>query len=78
MLFKSLKLGDLCLQNRIVMAPMCTFSAKDGRPNAFHRTHYAARALGGVGVKPILGTDHFLPVPYLIYDPADRRDWNHG
>ena len=35
-------------------------------------------AIQDIQVKPVLGTDHFLPVPYLIYDPADRRDWNHG
>ena len=73
MLFKSLKLGNLYLQNRIVMAPMCTFSAKDGRPNAFHRTHYAARALGGVGMVIIEATSvaknaYIMPSDLALYD----------
>ncbi len=52
LLFTPLKIGDLQIKNRIVMPPMCTYKAKDenGCPRCFHRLHYAARALGGVGL----------------------------
>ena len=51
-LFSPLKIGDLEIKNRIVMPPMCMYKAKDenGCPRCFHRLHYAARALGGVGL----------------------------
>lgn len=73
MLFKSLKLGKLTLQNRVVMAPMCMFMARDGKPDAFHRTHYAARSLGGVGMIIIEATSvakngYILPSDLAIYD----------
>ena len=52
LLFSPLKIGDLQIKNRIVMPPMCMYKAKDenGCPRCFHRLHYAARALGGVGL----------------------------
>ena len=52
LLFTPLKIGDLQIKNRIVMPPMCMYKAKDenGCPRCFHRLHYAARALGGVGL----------------------------
>ncbi|MBR8465229.1 NADH:flavin oxidoreductase/NADH oxidase [Campylobacter sp. faydin G-140] len=45
-------IGDVEIKNRIVMPPMCMYKAKDnnGKPRCFHRTHYAARSLGGVGL----------------------------
>ena len=50
-LFTSIKLKNMELKNRIVMAPMCMFCAdSDGIPNHFHFTHYTTRAVGGVGL----------------------------
>ncbi|PKM57536.1 MAG: NADPH dehydrogenase NamA [Firmicutes bacterium HGW-Firmicutes-3] len=45
------KLGNIELKNRLVMSPMCMYSAKDdGKANDFHFTHYETRAIGGVGL----------------------------
>ncbi len=44
------RIGDLALQNRIVVSPMCMYSAKDGVPNDFHLVHYGSRAQGGAGL----------------------------
>lgn len=44
------KLGDLTLPNRIVMSPMCMYSADDGTVNDFHMVHYGSRAIGGAGL----------------------------
>jgi NADPH2 dehydrogenase len=42
---------DLELKNRIVMAPMCMYSAdEDGKAKEWHLLHYASRAIGGVGL----------------------------
>lgn len=51
MLFNSIKLKDLEVKNRIVMAPMCMYTAEDdGISKEWHRIHYATRAMGGVGL----------------------------
>jgi 2,4-dienoyl-CoA reductase-like NADH-dependent reductase (Old Yellow Enzyme family) len=50
-LFSPLTLRGLTLRNRIIMAPMCMYSAAgDGRATDWHLGHYLARAAGGVGL----------------------------
>ena len=50
-LFSNLKIKDMELKNRIVMAPMCMYSAlNDGITNNWHFIHYSTRAIGGVGL----------------------------
>ncbi|HVL71059.1 MAG TPA: bifunctional salicylyl-CoA 5-hydroxylase/oxidoreductase [Beijerinckiaceae bacterium] len=49
-LFQPLRLRDLVLDNRLVMSPMCMYSADEGVPNDFHLVHYGSRALGGPGL----------------------------
>ena len=49
-LFQPLKLRDLQLPNRVVVSPMCMYSAIDGVPQDFHLVHYGARAMGGAGL----------------------------
>lgn len=44
-------IGNLKIKNRIVMAPMCMYTAdNNGFIRHFHRNHYAARAMGGTGL----------------------------
>ncbi len=47
-LFTSLSLRNITLKNRIVMSPMCQYSAHDGFANNWHLVHYGTRAIGGV------------------------------
>ncbi len=50
-LFSDFKIKGMELKNRIVMAPMCMYSADgDGKPNNWHYTHYTSRAVGGAGL----------------------------
>jgi 2,4-dienoyl-CoA reductase-like NADH-dependent reductase (Old Yellow Enzyme family) len=50
-LFSTLTLRGLTLHNRIVMSPMCMYSAAaDGQATDWHLAHYLARAVGGVGL----------------------------
>lgn len=50
-LFSPLTLRDRTLRSRIVMSPMCQYSAgDDGRATDWHLTHLGARAAGGVGL----------------------------
>lgn len=37
------------LRNRIVVSPMCEYSAQDGVPNQWHIVHLGSRAVGGAG-----------------------------
>ncbi|MBL0708067.1 MAG: NADPH dehydrogenase NamA [Sulfurimonas sp.] len=51
MLFEKTKIRNLELKNRVIMAPMCIYSAKaDGKVTPFHIEHYVTRAVGGVGL----------------------------
>ncbi|MGE6513481.1 NADPH dehydrogenase NamA [Lysinibacillus sphaericus] len=50
-LFDPYQLKNISLKNRIVMAPMCMYSAQDdGLVTPFHVVHYATRAAGQVGL----------------------------
>lgn len=57
-LFSPIKIGKLELKNRITMAPMLTKEAdeKTNAINDFHKVHYGARAIGGVGLIMLEGT----------------------
>lgn len=48
-LFEPFVAGDLTLKNRLVMSPMCQYSAQDGQVTDWHLLHYPARAVGGIG-----------------------------
>ena len=49
-LFTPLQLGPLRLPNRIVIAPMCQYSAVDGTPGDWHLIHLGHLALSGAGL----------------------------
>jgi 2,4-dienoyl-CoA reductase-like NADH-dependent reductase (Old Yellow Enzyme family) len=49
-LFQPLKIGHLELDNRIVIAPMCQYSASDGTPGDWHLIHLGHLALSGAGM----------------------------
>ncbi len=50
-LFSPLHLRQLQLRNRIVMSPMCMYTAgDDGLATDWHFVHYGTRAVGGVGL----------------------------
>ncbi len=50
MLFEPIKIKKLQSKNRIIMAPMCQYMADDGMANNYHLVHYAARAIGQIGI----------------------------
>lgn len=51
MLYDGYTLKNIQLKNRVVMPPMCMYSAnQQGEVNNFHIVHYGTRALGGVGL----------------------------
>jgi 2,4-dienoyl-CoA reductase-like NADH-dependent reductase (Old Yellow Enzyme family) len=49
-LFSKLTIKNITLKNRIVMSPMCQYSATDGFANDWHMVHLGTRAAGGAGL----------------------------
>jgi 2,4-dienoyl-CoA reductase-like NADH-dependent reductase (Old Yellow Enzyme family) len=49
-LFDPFELRSLCLANRIIVSPMCQYSAVDGRINHWHEIHLGTRAVGGAAL----------------------------
>lgn len=49
-LFSAFDLGPVRLPNRIVVSPMCQYSADDGSATDWHLQHLPALALGGAGL----------------------------
>ncbi|MCD7098060.1 NADH:flavin oxidoreductase/NADH oxidase [Stenotrophomonas sp. MMGLT7] len=55
-LFSPLSLGPLQLPNRIVIAPMCQYSANEGSASDWHHIHLGNLALSGAGLLIIEAT----------------------
>jgi 2,4-dienoyl-CoA reductase-like NADH-dependent reductase (Old Yellow Enzyme family) len=49
-LFEPLTLKSVTTRNRIVISPMCQYSAKEGLANERHFAHLSTFALGGAGI----------------------------
>ena len=49
-LFSPFQIREIELKNRIVVSPMCEYSAKDGHPQTWHLVHLGSRAIGGAAL----------------------------
>ncbi|HEU4443036.1 MAG TPA: NADH:flavin oxidoreductase/NADH oxidase, partial [Burkholderiales bacterium] len=49
MLFDEMKIRDVRMRNRIVVSPMCQYSAQDGHVTDWHLVHLGKFAQGGAG-----------------------------
>ncbi len=49
LLFTPITIRDVTLKNRVVIAPMATYSAVDGIGQDFHFAHWGRLVLGGAG-----------------------------
>jgi anthraniloyl-CoA monooxygenase len=49
-MFQPFQLREMVVPNRVVVSPMCQYSAKDGLPNDWHLVHLGSRAIGGAGL----------------------------
>ena len=79
-MFTPLQLRSMTLHNRVVVSPMCTYSAVDGMPGDFHFQHYAARALGGAGLvltemTCVAPDARITPGCTGIWDDAQAQAW---
>ncbi|MBY0298290.1 MAG: NADH:flavin oxidoreductase/NADH oxidase [Methylobacterium sp.] len=55
-LFQPLRLDALELENRILIAPMCQYSARDGEASDWHMMHLGQLAMSGAGLLTIEAT----------------------
>jgi anthraniloyl-CoA monooxygenase len=49
-MFTPFRLRELVIPNRVVVSPMCQYTAEDGMPNDWHLVHLGSRAVGGAGL----------------------------
>ena len=56
LLFTPTRIGAVALSNRIMVSPMCQYSAIDGNANDWHRAHLSTLALSGAGLLYIEAT----------------------
>lgn len=71
-LFEPLSLRSVTLRNRIVVSPMCQYSAEDGFVNDWHLVHLGSRAVGGAG---LLITEACSVSPEGRISPFDIGIW---
>lgn len=50
LLFSLLQIKSIILRNRMVVSPMCQYSAEDGFANDWHLVHLGSRAVGGASL----------------------------
>lgn len=49
-MFTPFRLRGMQVENRVVVSPMCQYSAEDGLPNDWTLVHLGSRAIGGAGL----------------------------
>jgi anthraniloyl-CoA monooxygenase len=79
-MFTPFRLREVVLPNRVVVSPMCQYSAEDGTPNDWHLVHLGSRALGGAGLVITEMTDvsregRISPGCAGMYKPAHVAEW---
>lgn len=72
-LLSPIKIRNLELKNRIVVSPMCQYSATDGVPNDWHLVHLGSRAIGGAA---LVITEATAVSPEGRISPADIGIWS--
>src|SRR5271170_6793750 len=79
-LFSPFRIREIELKNRIVVSPMCEYSAKDGHPQAWHLVHLGSRAIGGAGLvfteaSAVEERGRISSVDTGIYEDAHVESW---
>jgi 2,4-dienoyl-CoA reductase-like NADH-dependent reductase (Old Yellow Enzyme family) len=79
-LFSPFRVREIELKNRIVVSPMCEYSAKDGHPQAWHLVHLGSRAIGGAGLvfteaSAVEERGRISEVDTGIYEDAHVASW---
>ncbi|KAI1461347.1 FMN-linked oxidoreductase [Annulohypoxylon moriforme] len=74
-LFSPLKINETVLHNRIIVSPMCQYSAKDGYMTMWHHVHLGSFAARGPG---LILTEATAVAPEGRISPQDLGLWEDG
>ncbi len=79
-MFTPFTLRGMKLRNRVVVSPMCQYSADDGTINDWHLVHLGSRAIGGAGLVIAEMTDisrdgRISPGCAGLYKPEHAAAW---
>jgi len=79
-LFTPIRLREIELKNRIVVSPMCEYSAVDGHAQPWHLVHLGSRAVGGAALVMAEATaveerGRISPVDTGLYLDAHVESW---
>ena len=79
-LFTPFRIREIELKNRIVVSPMCEYSAKDGHPQPWHMVHLGSRAVGGAALvlteaSAVEARGRISAADAGIYDDAHVESW---
>jgi 2,4-dienoyl-CoA reductase-like NADH-dependent reductase (Old Yellow Enzyme family) len=74
------RIREVELRNRIVVSPMCQYSAKDGHPQTWHLVHLGSRAVGGAALVMAEATavearGRISPGDTGIYEDSHIKSW---
>ncbi len=77
LLFQPISFRSVTARNRLAVAPMCQYSAKDGVPWDWHIQHLGARAMGGAGIvfteaSAVSPVGRITPGDLGLYDDAQQ------
>lgn len=72
-LFDPYTVRGVTLRNRVVVSPMCEYSAQDGLANDWHFVHLGSRAVGGAG---LVLTEAAAVTPNGRISPQDLGVWS--
>ncbi|OLR90866.1 NADH:flavin oxidoreductase/NADH oxidase [Actinokineospora bangkokensis] len=74
-LFSPYRIRSVTLPNRVVVSPMCQYSAVDGLPDDWHLVHLGSRAVGGAG---LVIAEASAVVPEGRISPQDVGIWSQA
>jgi anthraniloyl-CoA monooxygenase len=79
-MFTPFRLREMLLKNRVVVSPMCQYSAAHGTVNDWHLVHLGSRAIGGAGLVIAEMTDvsregRITPACAGMYRPEHVTGW---
>ena len=79
-MFTPYRLRGMPLQNRVVVSPMCQYTAQEGMPDDWHLVHLGSRAVGGAGLVIAEMTDvsrdgRITPGCAGMYEPGHVQAW---
>jgi 2,4-dienoyl-CoA reductase-like NADH-dependent reductase (Old Yellow Enzyme family) len=79
-LFDPFAQRSVTLRNRLIVSPMCEYSATDGVPNDWHMVHLGSRAVGGAGAviaeaTAVSAQGRISPQDTGLWDQAQQDAW---